>query len=195
MLSPSRNYWIPETSALRQEIGGLEALETQMSQSLSAMRARCDKEKFSRSLRGRALHSVTFIFGIYCTYRVVVVREHLWLVSCMGLKTCNLLKSGINLILPWSRSTPSADGTAPTDLAIRWMLSTFPSLESSLAITPGRAVSFSRQFYLLMIGIIVLSSVRRVLRGVNKVFLSSTAGARVPVQSTYYLGEFDELAD
>lgn len=63
-----------ETSALRQEIEGLEALEAQMSQSLSAMRARLDRERSSGTLRGRVLHSATSVFGIYCTYRVIVVR-------------------------------------------------------------------------------------------------------------------------
>lgn len=58
---------------------------------------------------------------------------------------------------------------APTDIAIRWILSTFPSLESSLDITPEGVMLFSRQFSLFMVGIIVLSSVRLVLRGVNQV--------------------------
>lgn len=55
------------------------------------------------------------------------------------------------------------------DVVIRWMLSAFPSLEASLKLTPERAVSLSRQFSLLMVGVIVMSSVRLVLRGVNQV--------------------------
>lgn len=78
-------------------------------------------------------------------------------------------QSSVNLLLPWSRSTPAAAGAAPTDVFIRWILSTFPSIETSLELTPERAVSLSRQFSLLMVGAIVLSSVRLVLRGVNQV--------------------------
>jgi Abscisic acid G-protein coupled receptor len=57
----------------------------------------------------------------------------------------------------------------PSDVAIRWVLGTFPSLETSLNLTPERAMSFSRQFSLVMVGLIVLGSVRLVLRGVNQV--------------------------
>ena len=78
-------------------------------------------------------------------------------------------------MLPWSRSTPAAAGAAPTDVAIRWILSAFPSLETSLELTPERAVSLSRQFSLLMVGVIVMSSVRLVLRGVNQVSTNDAA--------------------
>jgi hypothetical protein len=111
-------------------------------------------------------------------------------------QTCNFSQSCMNLVFPWSRSTPSADGIAPTDIAIRWILSTFPSLESSLDITPEGAVSFSRQFSLFMVGIIVLSSVRLVLRGVNQVCnLFLTVANHVLVLSTHSSNEFDKHAN
>lgn len=80
----------------------------------------------------------------------------------------------MNVVLPssWRRSSSASDTekVMPSDVFVQWLIRTFPSItEGSLGLTPERAVSLSRQFSLLMVGVIVLSSVRLVLRGVNRV--------------------------
>ncbi|KAF8315014.1 hypothetical protein DL93DRAFT_2167049 [Clavulina sp. PMI_390] len=185
---PKSSSWMPNVfgggdglSGLRQEIEGLEALEQQMSRSVVAMKARRDQEAFAATFSGRMLTASMALFGIYCVYRLII--------------------ASINLLLPWSRSTPAAAGGSPSDIAIRWLLATFPSLETSLQITPERAVSLSRQFSLLMVGLIVMSSVRLVLRGVNQVLRVSSRnlGASLmllslaQVMSTYLLSTLIQL--
>lgn len=141
-----------------------------MARSLTGMRTRRERDVFAGTFRGRLLNGTTALFGIYCVYRVVIVRRSLSTFGMSIMLMRDLVpQSSVNLLLPWSRSTPAAAGAAPTDVVIRWILSTFPSLEISLELTPERAVSLSRQFSLLMVGAIVMSSVRLVLRGVNQV--------------------------
>lgn len=62
--------------------------------------------------------------------------------------------------------SPLADGSFALGI-----VGMFPALQESFDLTPNRVVSLSRQFSLLMVGFIVLSSVRLVLRGVNRVGL------------------------
>lgn len=61
-------------TAFQQEIDGLEALERSMTSNLTTMRARREADVFSQTLNGRMLNGATAIFGVYCIYRMLVVR-------------------------------------------------------------------------------------------------------------------------
>ena len=69
--------------------------------------------------------------------------------------------------MPSLRSPSSQSGLSPMDATLQWILTLFPSLASS--VPPEQAISLSRQLSLLMVGIILLGSIRAVFKGVNKV--------------------------
>lgn len=77
-----------EQSQLRQEIAGMEALEKQISSSVNAMRARLQQDAYERTFRGRFINGATAVFGVYCIYRVIVVRFSHALLSTLYLSPC-----------------------------------------------------------------------------------------------------------
>ena len=62
-----------ESSALGQEIFGLEALEFQMARNLDVLKQRQADAKFSKTLAGRVFNWGGRIFAVYCIYRIFSV--------------------------------------------------------------------------------------------------------------------------
>ncbi|RDB17709.1 Golgi pH regulator B [Hypsizygus marmoreus] len=128
------------------ELQGLQALEYQMSRKLEALRARRDAARYARTLRGRILGIGARVFAFYCVFRII--------------------SSTINLIVPSRRPTfPSAQPSGPSypDL-----LADLLALVSPYPLNFDDVVSFSRQLSLALVGLIILTSVRRVLLGVTR---------------------------
>ncbi|KAH9886708.1 Abscisic acid G-protein coupled receptor-domain-containing protein [Cubamyces lactineus] len=137
-----------ESSALAQEISGLEALEYEMSRNLEALKQRQAHAKFSNTLAGRVFNWGGRLFSLYCVYRIVT--------------------SLVNLVLP--RSPPATPGeSAPTNadvisFVLAYLLSHLPFVQ----LPADRIAVISRQISLGFVGVIILSSIRRVLRGVAR---------------------------
>ncbi|KAG8745166.1 hypothetical protein FRC10_008619 [Ceratobasidium sp. 414] len=155
-----------EVTALRREIAGLRALEFEMARELEQMRTRQARMQFSKTLGGRIWNAGGWLFGAYCAFRV--------------------LNSGINLLglflgirsYPTSATT-SADTCTPSSTCTS-STTAAPDLISGalgilVAIVPGipldrsQADQVARQISLLLVGGIVLSSIRVVLVGVGKI--------------------------
>ena len=66
-----------ESSALTQELQGLEALEYQMSKNLEVLRQRRENARFATTLKGRAFAIVGHGFAVYCIFRIISVSAHL----------------------------------------------------------------------------------------------------------------------
>ena len=62
-----------ESSALTQELQGLEALEYQMSKNAEALRQRRENARFATTLKGRVFAIVGRGFAIYCVFRIISV--------------------------------------------------------------------------------------------------------------------------
>ncbi|PPQ85760.1 hypothetical protein CVT25_003078 [Psilocybe cyanescens] len=133
------------SDSLAQEIHGLEALEYQMSRNLEALRERYTSAKYAGTFRGRIFNVVGRIFMVYCVIRVI--------------------SSIYNVIfLPARRASSS---TTYPDL-ITDLLAYILAHISSLQINTEDLASFSRQISLFLVGIIILSSIRLVLRGATR---------------------------
>jgi hypothetical protein len=126
------------------EIQGLEALEYQMNRKLEDLRQRQELLKFSRTIKGRLYNWGGRIFAIYCLFRVA---------SCL-----------INILTPLRRGSST---TTYPDLITHWLTFTFSKL-SPTALEIEEAVLISRQISLALVGIIILTSIRLVLRGVTR---------------------------
>ncbi|KAG9026430.1 hypothetical protein FS837_004619, partial [Tulasnella sp. UAMH 9824] len=142
-----------ELTSLQREAQGLEVLEREMEKELKELHARKARIEFSKTLKGKAWKWIGWAFGLYCAFRV--------------------FSSLINIILPQRQST--AGSTRTPDLIALWLmyLLSFVPLPSSLAFlqhaSPERIAAASRQISLVLVGCIVLVSVRGVLRGVGSV--------------------------
>ncbi|KDR78231.1 hypothetical protein GALMADRAFT_65417 [Galerina marginata CBS 339.88] len=131
--------------SLAQELQGLEALEYQMCRNLEAMRERFEAAKFSSTFRGRVFDIPGRIFMVYCVVRVV--------------------SSVYNIaFLPSQRSASTSYPDLITDL-LAYLLS---KIYSDTEIKTEDIASFSRQLSLMLVGIIILSSIRLVLRGATR---------------------------
>ncbi|KAJ3516331.1 hypothetical protein NLJ89_g1183 [Agrocybe chaxingu] len=131
---------------LTQEIQGLEALEYQMSRNLESLRERREAAKFASTIQGRIFHIVGKVFAVYCVIRVI--------------------SSIYNVVfLPSRRSSSTTYPDVITDL-LAYFLSHFTSHASD--ISHDQLASFARQISLVLVGVIILSSIRLVLRGATK---------------------------
>ena len=63
-----------ESSALVQEIAGLETLEYEMGRSLDALKQRQADAKFAKTVVGRLFTWGGRVFAAYCVYRILSVR-------------------------------------------------------------------------------------------------------------------------
>ncbi|KAG8957136.1 hypothetical protein FRC03_010505 [Tulasnella sp. 419] len=142
-----------ELTSLQREIKGLEALEFEMTRHLAELKTSKARIQFSKTFLGRIWKWIGWGFGLYCAWRV--------------------FSSAINLILP-RRTSPSSPPTSqftdiPTKLAITLVLHLpfLPPSVHDVLTSPERMASLSHQITLLLIGCIVLVSIRSVLRGVG----------------------------
>jgi len=137
------NFRSDASSDISQELKGLEALEFQMARNLEALKERRENDRFSTTFRGRLFNWGGQLFAIYCIFRVI--------------------SSVINILTPAQTQGSTSYPDLITHL-LAYLLSLAPSINVSLE---GVAV-ISRQISLALVGVIILSSMRLVLRGVTR---------------------------
>ncbi|KAF9497388.1 hypothetical protein BDN71DRAFT_1444856 [Pleurotus eryngii] len=125
-----------------QELKGLEALEHQMSLDLNALRQRRQTAIFSATLKGRLYNLGGRLFSIYCIIRVI--------------------SSIVNIVS--SRST--SQQTSYPDLITQFLAYLLSHISSEVNLAD--VARMSRQISLVLVGVIILSSIRLVLRGVTR---------------------------
>ncbi|KAF8064353.1 G protein-coupled receptor 89 [Lyophyllum atratum] len=126
---------------LSQELRGLEALEYQMSRNVEALKLRRDAAVYSRTLRGRIVNAGALVFAFYCVLRII---------SCL-----------INVLVPSRRASSQSQTDLIADLLAR-------ALELFSHPDSAAIASVARQISLALVGLIILTSVRRVLRGATR---------------------------
>ncbi|KAJ7092404.1 G protein-coupled receptor 89 [Mycena belliarum] len=128
-----------------QELRGLEALEYQMGRSLDAKRERRSTAKYSNTLRGKLANTGGRLFAAYCLLRFVT--------------------SLANVILPHTSASASGTSTpdAAVDMAMRILRLVAPQVQLDDVERTTHHVS------LVLVGVIILTSIRLVLQGVTRV--------------------------
>ncbi|KAG8808241.1 hypothetical protein FRC17_004037, partial [Serendipita sp. 399] len=143
------------SSAILQEINGMMALESQMTRNIESLKAKRAEIQFRQTWKGRVFVAIGKVFAIYCIFRII--------------------SSVRNVIFG-----PSAEsaGTSSPDI-ITYLLARFVALFPRIPLSQRDIASLSRQISLLLVGCIILGSVRAVLRQVGSLLkLSSrTIGA------------------
>ncbi|PVF94582.1 hypothetical protein CPB86DRAFT_817865 [Serendipita vermifera] len=156
-VSESSRSWLPTRlfkggaeSALLQELDGLVALENQMTRNLEALRSQRAEIEFRRTWQGRLWTIIGRAFAIYCVFRII---------------------SSIRNVL--FGPTAEAYNTSSPDI-ITYLLAKFVALFPSIPLSPVAVASLSRQISLLLVGCIILISVRTILRQVGQLIKSSS---------------------
>ncbi|KAG6900245.1 hypothetical protein C0993_000886 [Termitomyces sp. T159_Od127] len=154
----------PETMEFRgtvtQELRGLEALEDHLSANIESLRARKQTAVFSRTLRGRIFNFGGLLFAIYCVVRILSVgfthSQNMTLTSLIYVYQCL-----VNVVNPPARESSRSQTDLIADMLVDVLA--FVSHPDSVAIA-----SLARQLSLALVGLIILTSVRRVLRGATR---------------------------
>ncbi|KAF9239455.1 Abscisic acid G-protein coupled receptor-domain-containing protein, partial [Melanogaster broomeanus] len=134
--------------SLQQEVIGLQALESQMTTRVAALKRNRENAEFAESLRGRVL-------------------SRTWAVYCL----CRVCSSVINLLSPPSSTNDSSSSYGDVIAhALAYVLSLLPFHGSGSGQLSINVPSLSRQISLVLVGVIILSSVRVVLKGVTRAF-------------------------
>ncbi|KAF8991314.1 Abscisic acid G-protein coupled receptor-domain-containing protein [Cyathus striatus] len=130
--------------SLSQEIAGLTALEHQMTINVSSLREARAHEKFRKTFKGRAYACIGVLWAGYCVVRVCTAIYNLTLAPTRSA----------------SNSTNNADIIA--QLLALPLSHLFPDTKIDVA-------SLARQVSLVLVGMLILASIRRVLGGVTSV--------------------------
>ncbi|KAG5650008.1 hypothetical protein H0H81_001086 [Sphagnurus paluster] len=113
-----------------------------MSRNVEALRARREAALYSRSFRGRLLNAGARIFAFYCVLRTV---------TCL-----------INVAVPSRRASSQSQTDLIADLLAR-ILTPVSRLDHRAI------VSLARQLSLALVGLIIVTSVHRVLQGATRI--------------------------
>lgn len=158
-----------ELASATQELNGLEALEYEMSRNLDTLKETQADAKFSRTIGGRIFNWGGRLFAIYCIFRILNVS---------GLHIAELFRSAhfiisaaqslVNLVVPAPPSANPRQTSRSVDM-LSIGLAKMLSLLSSVHIEEDGVAVISRQISLGLVGVIILSSIRLVLRGVARV--------------------------
>ncbi|KAJ6465721.1 G protein-coupled receptor 89 [Mycena sanguinolenta] len=131
-----------------QELKGLEALEYQMGRSLEDLRKRRAAARFGATFRGRLVNVGGRFFAMYCIFRYI---------SCI-----------VNIFFPLEAAPPSSSSstTSYPDVVTKAVA------ELLAKVSPGSefddVARATRHLSLVLVGVIILSSIRLVLRGVTR---------------------------
>ncbi|TEB33962.1 G protein-coupled receptor 89 [Coprinellus micaceus] len=161
-----------------QEMKGLESLEYQMNKNLQGLRKRREAGLQSQTLRGKVTAVLQQLFAVYCVTRILGCLYNLTFLpsqrSSSNLNYSDLLAN----VLAYGLSRISATPVPTEDIA-----------------------AFSRQLSLALVGLIILTSIRLVLRGVTQLLrvTSRSLGASLmllflsQVMATYLLSTIIQM--
>jgi len=138
------NFRSDGSSDLSQELKGLVALEFQMARNFDVLKTRRENDKFSGTFKGKVFNWGGRLFAIYCIFRVI--------------------SSVINILTPAHNQDTASNYPDLITHLLAYLLSLVPSIDMSLE----DVVVISRQISLVLVGVIILSSMRLVLRGVTR---------------------------
>ncbi|KAJ7060724.1 G protein-coupled receptor 89 [Mycena amicta] len=135
-----------------QVLAGLSALEHQMTLRVDALRQRRLAAMYARTWYGRFSTLCGRFFALYCAFRIISTTMTFFLPSLF-------LSTPTN-----SSGTTAIKSSLDIDLATRILTTLLPPL----ADNPHLATRLARHGSLLLAGVIILLSMRRVVRGVTR---------------------------
>ncbi|EJD04899.1 uncharacterized protein FOMMEDRAFT_132741 [Fomitiporia mediterranea MF3/22] len=140
-------------TSIQREITGLLALEYQMDRNLENIRRLQTNARYNKTLQGRVFLWAGRLFALYCVFRTL---------SCV-----------LNILAPLrsesAATTTGEDAKSSYPDLITHFLTYLVSLLPFVHLSLEQISAISRQVSLALVGVIILSSVRSVLRAVSRV--------------------------
>lgn len=167
-----------ELTSIQREITGLLALEYQMDRNLEELRSLRASSQYNKTVQGRVLQWAGRLFAIYCIFRTLSVCHYLFCVSKTSTKPFKpSLQCILNIIVPFRSASADPSSSEESNSSypdlITHFLTYLVSLLPFVHMSAEDIAAIARQVSLGLVGIIILSSVRFVLRAVSRVGLSS----------------------
>jgi len=154
---------------LAQELQALQVLECDMTLNLENLHELRSAAQYSRTFRGRIIDFGQRIFAIYCMIRVVSSIYNVFFRPSQSSSTIKSYPDLITNLLSYLLSLRISSSPTPIDV------NADPDAEfKSDYDFEGLASKLARQLSMVLVGIIILSSIRVVLRGVTRVLRVSS---------------------
>ncbi|WVQ80237.1 hypothetical protein IAT38_002342 [Cryptococcus sp. DSM 104549] len=151
-------------ASLEAELRGLEAMESQVSRSLKAMKLRKRRQDFGHTFRGQIYNIIGYVFAVYCAARLLMCLPSLFYAPRTAAQT--------------SEDAPQeAKGNTNGDW-ISFLLALAISKLPKDLVDIDVAV-WSRGISLILTGILILSSLAQIMRSLSRILklTSKTVGA------------------
>ncbi|KXN82393.1 hypothetical protein AN958_02598 [Leucoagaricus sp. SymC.cos] len=169
------------------EIKGLQALHSTLTLTLRSQRAKFAFSKRARTLRGRLTSFIGRLFAAYCVFRTFTAASNtIFLRSQPRSQSSTTYPDIVTNIMIWllvpsTTAVKEVDNPSAQDETV--------VMQHGLRLTPESISSVTRHISLLLIGLIVLSSIGLVMRGVNRALkvTSKTLGTSLIVLVLSYL--------
>jgi hypothetical protein len=151
-----------------------------MSRNLESLRTRREAARYAKTFRGRLMGIAGRVFAVYCVVRIGSVCSLPRAPSTPNGSLMLWTQSTYNILFPARYTvTPSPDDPTTTtggrtadlvaDVVARALRAIFVHSKVDVRLETKDVVSFARQLSLAMVGLIILTSVRRVLSSVTRV--------------------------
>lgn len=137
-----------------------------MERNVETMKRLRANSEYNRTVQGRALQWAGRLFALYCVFRTLSVLMFL------HRKNISLIipsQSIINVVVPYRSHKPTESGTTSYPDLIAHFLSYAISLLPSVHLSEENVAAISRQIGLALVGAIILSSIRFILKAVSRV--------------------------
>ncbi|KAJ3559047.1 hypothetical protein NP233_g11360 [Leucocoprinus birnbaumii] len=154
------------------EIKGLQTLHSTLSLTLQSQRAKLASSKHAKTLQGRFTALLGRLFACYCVFRTFTAAYNtIFFRSSPRSQSQTTYPDIVTSVLVWLLVPPS---TSPVDKNGANEQTPVRAIYG-FELTPESISSLTRHISLLLVGMIVLSSIGLVMRGVNRgIYLLST---------------------
>lgn len=134
-----------------------------MAKNLEVLRQRRGDARFATTLKGRVFAIIGHGFAVYCVFRIISVSVEV--PNSERHSVDNVPQSVANLVGP----VRSSDSTSTSSDMVTQLLVYGVSLFPSINLQKDQVASVARQVSLVLVGAIILSSLRQLMNGVKRV--------------------------
>jgi hypothetical protein len=151
-----------------------------MASNLGFLQQRYAESTFDRTWQGRLFVLMRHVTGFYCIFRALIVRS---CISCALLPLNQHCQSLSNILLPVPHPTTPTESRPSPDLLASALLLLIPHASPATEMNVTYA---TRQVNLVLVGAVIIGSIRRVLHGAARA-LRATPASRNRVASLVLL--------
>jgi hypothetical protein len=141
-----------------------------MASKLAFLQQRYAESTFDRTWQGRLFVLMRHVTGFYCIFRTLIVSSR---ISCIPLPLIRPTQQSLsNILLPVPTPTTPTDSRTSPDLIASTLLLLIPHPSPA---TEVNVIYATRQANLVLVGAVIIGSIRRVLQGAARALRATPA--------------------